>query len=233
MNLQVAYGLVSQALIAAAGVRIACELLPIRRPADARGRSAPAGASRSAGNHDDRGSDLPRGAAWAAMAGPLVLLMPAAGCTLAEHMRGIWGDPSIVTFAILAMFIARPARLPRRPSRVTSIGITLLVALPLYGPIFGLTLPLPDLYEIGWQPYALLVALALCAWLAWITGRWCTRWSTLLAIALLAYAVRVMESSNLLDYLADPGLLLTIAALAALPRTRAGTLPSQGHATHE
>lgn len=219
MNLPLAYGLVGQALIAAAVVRLAIELYGRRAAAPAAAGDAPSPSGlRAPQPNDRRAADVPRGTPWAVMAAPLVLLVSVGDCTIAEHMRGIWGDPSIVTSAILAVFIARPGRLPERPSRATCIGLTLLVTVPLYGPVFGLALPLTDLYSLGWQPYALLAAVALAAPLMWLSGRWCASWATIMAIALLAYAVRAMESSNLLDYLADPGLLLTIAAMAALPR---------------
>lgn len=219
MNLQLTYGLVAQALIAAAAVRVLLDIILRREAPTPVAQVGTGGGSATATvSAVNRSSDLPRGTAWAIMAGPLVMLVPLGGCTIAEHMRGVWGDPSVITCAILAMFITRPGRLPGRPSRSTCIGITLLVTVPLYGPMFGLWLPLQDLYSMGWTPYALLVAIALCALLMRITGRWCNTWSMLLAIALLAYAARAMESSNLVDYMADPGLMLAIAAMAALPR---------------
>lgn len=216
MSLQLGYGLVAQALIAASAVRLLADLASRRSAAGE--TVGHANDSRTLGR-DRRIGDLPHGVAWAMMAGPLVLLVPVADCSIAEHMRGMWGDPSVVTCAILAIFVARPGRLPDRPSRTLCIGITLLVSVPLYGPVFGLRLPLPDLYAMGWTPDALLMAIALCALLMRLTGRWCGTWSLLIAIALLAYATRMMESSNLLDYVADPGLMLALAAMAALPRS--------------
>lgn len=235
VRIEIAYGLVSQALIAAAAVRLLADLA--LRPGSAARRSAgdaPGPASNAAAlGKERRISDLPPGVALAMMAGPIALLVPVAGCSVAEHMRGVWGDPSVITSAILAIYVARPSRLPDRPSRMMCVGVTLLVTVPLYGPLLGLNLPLSDLYAMGWQPYALLMAIALCAALGRVTSRWCGTWMAVLAIALLAYSVRMMESSNLLDYLADPGLLLTVAAMAALPRPRPSERASQGHAAHD
>lgn len=235
MSLSIAYGLLSQAIIAASAVRLALDLLPQRDLARTGSGDAPASAlgSRPVPSASGRGgSAIPRGIAWVVMAGPIVLLIPVGGCTVAEHMRGIWGDPSVVTCAILAMFVARPGQLPDRPSRLMCIGITLLVTVPLYGPIFGLKLPLPDLYAIGWQPHALLVVIAVAALLMRLSGRWCGTWSVIVAIALLAYSAGAMESSNVIDYLADPGLLIALAAMAALPRTGPTGSTAQGHAAH-
>lgn len=214
MSIPLAYGLVAQGLIAAAVVRVLCELLM---------RPHRSGATLDAAGADPTGSsrDLPRGVAWAVVAVPLVLLLPMGQCTVAERMRGIWGDPSVTTCALLALFVARPARLPRRPSRALSLGLTLLVTIPLYGPILGAGLPVPDLYAIGWSPYALLIVIAAAAWLLHVSARWCSTWALIMTLGLLMYAIRAMESSNLLDYLIDPGLLLAIAAMAVLPRGRA------------
>lgn len=235
VSIPLAYGLVAQALIAAAAVRLAVEVLvrtKARAPAPAAPDRRTPRARRSALTPDRPRPDVPRGAAWAMMAGPLVLLLPLGGCTIAEHMRGIWGDPSVTTCALLAVFVARPDRLPARPSRIICIAITVLVTLPLYGPVFGLAQPMPDLYGYGWQPLPLLVALGAASILMWALHWWSAAWSMLLAIALLAYATQAMESSNLLDYLADPGLLLTLAAMALLPGRHPATAAS-GHAAHE
>ena len=221
MSVPLAYGLVAQALIAAAAVRLAVDLILSRYAAALiQGDSIrPHGIAASV-VREPRVGDLPRGVAWAAMAGPVVLLAPLGGCTVAEHMRGMWGDPSVVTCALLAIFIARPGRLPTRPSRPMCIGITVLVTLPLYAPILGLAMPLPDLYALGWSAHALLLVIAVAGAVAWIGRRWCGTWATIVAIALLSYAARGMESSNLIDYLADPGLLITIAAMSAMPTAR-------------
>lgn len=235
MSLPIAYGLLSQAIIAASVVRLALDLLPQRDLARTGSGDAPvpsAGGQPASRAHGRGGGAIPRGIAWAVMAGPIVLLVPLAGCTIAEHMRGIWGDPSVVTCAILAMFVARPGQLPDRPPRMMCIGITLLVTVPLYGPIFGLRLPLPDLYAIGWQPHAVLVVIAAAALLMGLSGRWCGTWSTIVAVALLAYAAGAMESSNLLDYIADPGLLIALAVMGALPRTGPLASAAQGHTAH-
>ena len=231
VSIPLAYGLVAQALIAAAAVRLAFEALmraQVGAPKPAAPHQRNQRAGRSAWTTDRSRQDVPRGTAWAMAAGPLVLLVPLGGCTLAEHMRGIWGDPSIITCALLALFVARPDRLPARPSRIICIAITALVTLPLYGPIMGLALPLPDLYGYGWQPLTLLVAIAAASILMWALRSWSIGWSVMLALSLLAYALRTMESSNLMDYLVDPGLLLTLAVMVILPhRHSAPTAPGR------
>ena len=83
-----------------------------------------------------------------------------------------------------------------------------------------------------WQPHPLLVVIAVAALLMHISGRWCGTWSAIVATALLAYAAGAMESSNLLDYLADPGLLIALAVMGALPRTRRVGSATQGHSAN-
>lgn len=210
MTIPAVYGLLSQALIAAATVRLASELATPRTAS-----AASVHAHRAVGN------------ALAAAAGTAALLVPVGECTIAEHMRGVWGDPSVVTALLLALFLARPSWLPPRPSPSLCLGITMLVTLPLYLPVLGATLPLSDLYSLGWSPHALLAAIAGCAALLWAAGRWNGTWACIVAAGLAAYAAGLLESSNLIDHLADPGLLLAIAgiglasALGALARRAA------------
>ncbi len=140
----------------------------------------------------------------------LVLLAPVDGISLAGHLRGLWGDPSVVSLGVLLLFLLRPPALPAWPHRYTCAMLTLLVTLPLY---FTLFLPVPmvtwDLYALGLEPWALLAAIALAALM--LRRRGGGSWTALVGVALLAYAVGLMESDNLWDYLVDPALLLAMA----------------------
>lgn len=154
-----------------------------------------------------RAAETPRPAElWLPML--LVLLAPIDGVSIAGHLRGLWGDPSVVTLGVLAMFVRR--RAPAWPHRRLCVLITLLVALPLYATLF---LPVPmvtwDLYATGLQPWPLLAAIALAAFM-W-RRQACGPWTALVGVALLAWSTGVMESDNLWDYLVDPGLLLAMA----------------------
>ncbi|MFM1831663.1 MAG: hypothetical protein RLZZ558_2003 [Planctomycetota bacterium] len=151
--------------------------------------------------------------------GPLALLLPAAvllvpvgEVPIASHLRGIWGDPSVVTASLLVAFVFRPRWLPPMPGRDLRILITLLVTLPLYLPLF-LEIPMStwDLHGLGWQPFTLLVGVAMSAIL--LRRRRSDAWTVIVAVALLAYGADLMESDNLWDYLVDPPLLLAMAFL--------------------
>ena len=151
--------------------------------------------------------------------GPLALLLPAAvllvpvgEVPIAHHLRGVWGDPSVVTTCLLVAFVFRPRWLPPMPGRDLRILLTLLVTLPLYLPLF-LEIPMStwDLYGMGWQPFTLLIGVAVATIL--LRARRSDAWTVIVAVALLAYGADLMESDNLWDYLVDPPLLLAMAFL--------------------
>jgi hypothetical protein len=186
MNLQSVYGLFAQGVIVAALIRFV-------RVLTGHAKAKP------------HGIEL-----WL----PVMLLLAgsAEGVTFAGHLRGLWGDPSIVTLLLLFLFTLQPSWLPSRPRPTTCLLITLLVTVPLYGPML---LPVPtvqdNLYAIGWQPWSLLIAIAMAVVIMWRSLQ--RTWLNIIALALLAYSGRLMESDNLWDYLVDPGLLVTIAFL--------------------
>ena len=145
----------------------------------------------------------------------IVIIVPVAGVSIAGHLRGLWGDPSIVTFLLLFLYTVRPSSLPNRPRVSTCVLVSLFVMLPLYLPLFLLNPNVPvDLYAIGWHPKWILIAIAVIALGSVMMRRMAPRWTNIIAIALIASSVDLMESDNLWDYLVDPGLLFTIAFLA-------------------
>ena len=145
----------------------------------------------------------------------IVIIVPVAGVSIAGHLRGLWGDPSIVTFLLLFLYTVRPSSLPNRPRVSTCVLVSLFVMLPLYLPLFLLNPNVPvDLYSYGWKPKWILIAIAVIALGSVMMRRMAPRWTNIIAIALIASSVGLMESDNLWDYLVDPGLLFTIAFLA-------------------
>ena len=125
------------------------------------------------------------------------------------HYADQAGNYSVMT---AQLFFARRSLFYNFNFVLPCVLITLLVAVPLYGPML---LPVPavqdNLYAIGWQPWSLLIAITLGALIMWRSLQ--RTWLNIIALALLAYAGRLMESDNLWDYLVDPGLLVTIAFL--------------------
>jgi hypothetical protein len=188
MNLQAAYGLFAQGVIVAALVRLV-------RVLTGHAKAKP------------HGVEL-----WLPV---MVLLAGSAdGVPLAAHLRGIWGDPSVVSLLVMLLFTLQPSWLPSAPRPGVSLSIVAMVAVPLYANCF---VPLPtwpgDLYQIGLAPGMILTAIAVGALVFGCAGRFDPRWAVIVSCALAAYAGRLMESDNLWDYLVDPGLMLAMAFL--------------------
>jgi hypothetical protein len=188
MNLQAVYGLFAQGVIVAALIRLV-------RVLTGHAKAKP------------HGIEL-----WL----PVMILLAgsADGVSLAGHVRGLWGDPSVVSLLILFLFTLQPSWLPPMPRPGTCLVIVALVAVPLYAPLF---IPIPtvqgEFYAAGLQPNRIITAISAALVVLFVTRRLDPRWTTLVALALLAYAGRLMESDNLWDYLVDPGLMLAMAFL--------------------
>jgi hypothetical protein len=158
---------------------------------------------------------LPAVAAW----GTLVLLPVAIrvdGLPLAFLLRGLLGDPSVVSVVLLALAAVRPGALPAGPPPRAALLIALSAGFLLYLSLAAG--PLPDgldLYALGWLGTPILAALAVLAVLAFLRGA--NRWVVVVSFALLAWGAGLVESDNLLDALVDPGLVLACALRARRP----------------
>jgi len=134
------------------------------------------------------------------------------GVPIAGYLRGTVGDLSITTLVILAAAVAglttgRPA-LDRR-AWAALCGWAAGAGVLLYPLTLGLTRI--DSYELGYRPRALLVLVA-----ALVVAWWWTRRTAavVLAVAVVAFQLRVLESTNLWDYLLDPP--LAVCAIVAV-----------------
>lgn len=135
---------------------------------------------------------------------------------LAERMRGLWGDPSVVTTAVLLAWLLVPRRVPSRPRGTLALaGLGLLAAL-LYLPVFGVPGTANGLYRLGWASTWLVAGVAALGVVAWRNGH--GGWTTALALALAAWSIGLHESDNLWDSLVDPGLLGFLLVTGVLDR---------------
>lgn len=141
-----------------------------------------------------------------AAAGAAAVLLPAGGFPIWCHLRGVAGDLSVTSIALLLGAAAAAAgKGPFRAGDVAAIAAAAALAgLLLYPTAAGFT-PF-DAYRLGWRPFGLACwALAFSLW-AWVSGR---RSAALVPLgALLAFDFRALESANLWDYLLDPFLVL-------------------------
>jgi hypothetical protein len=134
--------------------------------------------------------------------------------SLAESLRGIWGDPSVVTVLVLLAWLLVPRLVPARPRGTAAVlGLAVLAGL-LYLPVFGVPGSENGLYRLGWNS----------TWL--VAGVASGGWTTILALALAAWSIGLHESDNLWDSLVDPGLLGFVVVTGAIDRLTASPRPS-------
>ena len=153
------------------------------------------------------------GGRWRLVVAPVLLLawlLPLGDASLLLRLRGLIGDPSPLTCALLLLWLLRSRHLPQPPGRCGRL-LGLGLFLGLYGPLLlpGL-IPSLGLYGLGWsQPGLLLVVVAAGCWL--ILRRAPTSgWPPLVGFSLLLWGLGIQESSNLLDALVDPFLVVTL-----------------------
>jgi hypothetical protein len=177
----------------------------------------------------------PLGAPWirrcprtklVALVGGLAIgaLVPIGPLPLAAYLRGILGDPSIVTVALLVRILLQPvaglAPIDVRNRRALQI-LAAVAGLALYPP--GLLGSRFDLYRIGYAHPGFLGVLLFLA-----LGTWFVKLDLItlcVGLAVLAYGMGWQESNNVWDYVLDPfiwlyglGALLFRATQYALQR---------------
>jgi hypothetical protein len=164
-----------------------------------------------------------------AMSGVLMLL-PVGGLSVAGYLRGVIGDLSITTLALLVSAIT--ANVTGRAwfgarERAALTAVVLVVGGCLYPLALGAGRL--DPYVLGYGSYALVSLLLAAVLLAWQA-----RMDAVIACMLagvIAYLTGLLESENLWDYLIDP-LLVSYAAAVWTGRAGAALRPrrSEGRA---
>jgi hypothetical protein len=130
-------------------------------------------------------------------------LAPLGSLPAAAYVRGVLGDLSITSMALLLRGLLRSVLGWGPVDAKDALAVRVLVAvggLSLYPPALGLGRL--DPYRWGYGESTFMVALLLLAVAAWVLR---LRLATsCIALAVLAYAVGWYESRNLWDYLIDP-----------------------------
>lgn len=144
----------------------------------------------------------------------VALLVPFGGMSAARNIRGLVGDLSVGTMAMMAFYLLRtrwPQRFGRFDHELPLLAAALaLVALFFYPMSLGLTLV--DPYAHGYYPTVL--SALLLTFVCWaLLSRWYLT-AVVLVIAYAGFAGQWLESANLWDYLFDP--VLVAAALLLL-----------------
>jgi hypothetical protein len=131
----------------------------------------------------------------------IILAAPLNGLILAGYVRGFFGDFSAVSWMVMLAAVIRRAGGPTLLDAADRRRLWWLAAIGgavLYPMTAGLTVF--DPYALGYQPLVLVIALVpIMLWLAVIRSR--LLW--LLALAVLAFDLHLLESPNLWDYLLD------------------------------
>jgi hypothetical protein len=137
----------------------------------------------------------------------LCMLVPVNALTVAQWLRSVVGDLSVITFAVLLNILLK---------RLKNINIinelslaVLLLGIALAGVVFyplALGLGTLDPYRFGFAPVGMSLLLALLSAASWLRGL--RDLAVVLLLPLLAFNLHLLESVNLWDYLLDPVLVI-------------------------
>lgn len=136
----------------------------------------------------------------------VVILLPVKQVPMARFLAGLNVNFSVTLIAVLLSFFLQSihgVRLLDRTALRTISLLGLVLGLLLYPSAMNLV-PF-DLYQLGWGSSSMLALLFLLTMFLILTGN---RTGFVLAACVAAYALKLLESDNLWDYLADPLLLI-------------------------
>ena len=133
----------------------------------------------------------------------VLLLIPLGELPLAAYLRGVTGDLSITSLALIGCVLSRSGFScdGNEPgNRRALLKLVALVALTLYPLSLGLTAF--DPYRLGFGEPLFAAALLLLGFAAWVLKHHLI--ASCISLAILAWASGWYESGNLWDYLLDP-----------------------------
>ncbi|MDL5601605.1 hypothetical protein QS468_53460 [Bacillus subtilis] len=165
---------------------------------------------------------------WLLPALALVSFIPLGGLPLAAYVRSFTDDLAITTLVFLGWAaLLRLGVVPQlKPlTRGQILGLFVVLTVLLYPATMGLTYV--DPYRWGFNPRPMIVAVGLATLaLLWLRN---TLGVAMLALATLAFALRLKPSENYWDYLIDPLLAsyCLIAGFGLCIKTAWQFLPSQ------
>ena len=142
------------------------------------------------------------------------LMTPVGGMSAAQNIRGLTGDLSLSTMALIAWYLLRTfvPGWPRRFERELVFGAALLVPFAAVFYPLALGVSMVDPYAHGFYPTVLTAVLLSMLGCALLAGWYLS--AGLIIGAWVGFAGRWLESDNLWDYLFDP--VLVAAAVAML-----------------
>lgn len=145
----------------------------------------------------------------------LGLFLPVSGLSLAQWLRSVVGDLSILTLVMFLNILAQ--HLFNHKLLASATRNNLLLGVILVGMVFyplALGVSEFDPYRLGYAPVSLTVILSLASIIAWTRAK--QGMALILLLPLIAFNLQLLESANLWDYLLDPVLLVYALAQSAL-----------------
>jgi len=146
----------------------------------------------------------------------LGLFLPVSGLTIAQWLRSVTGDLSVLTLVIFSSILAQRLfhfNLVAAHSKKRLLLVVAVVGVVFYPLALGVSAF--DPYHLGYAAVWMSALLCLASIIAWLSAK--RDLSIILLLPLIAYNLHLLESSNLWDYLLDPILLVY-----ALVRSMAG-----------
>lgn len=137
----------------------------------------------------------------------LCMLIPLNGLTVAQWLRSVLGDLSVLTLVLLSNILAQRLfifNLIKPVSRQSLLWGVVLVGVVFYPLALGLGAF--DPYRLGYVPIWMSLLLILSSVFCWFRGR--RDLAVVLLLPLLAFNLKLLESENLWDYLLDPLLFI-------------------------
>lgn len=135
------------------------------------------------------------------------MLVPLHGLTVAQWLRSVVGDLSIIALVIFTNILIKrlfDIRILSPLSRQYLLRGVALVGVLLYP--FALGFGSVDPYHFGYAPSWMSVLLILASIACWVTGM--RDLAVVLLLPLLAFNLQILESVNLWDYVLDPVLFM-------------------------
>jgi hypothetical protein len=133
----------------------------------------------------------------------LGMFLPVSGSTIAQWLRSVSGDLSVLTLVIFSNILAQ--RLFHfKLVQSTSIK-PLLLGVAVVGVVFypmALGVSAFDPYRLGYAPVLMSALLCLASIIAWLSAK--RDLAIILLLPLIACNLHLLESGNLWDYLLDP-----------------------------
>jgi hypothetical protein len=159
---------------------------------------------------------------------PLILFLPVQGLAIAQWLRSVVGDLSVLSIILLLNILLQRwfnHSLITHSARSLLLSGVLLVSAVLYPLALGLSSF--DAYQLGYEPVIIPLILGIASIMAWLTSK--RDLSIVLLLPLMAHNLNLLESTNLWDYLLDPGLLIyaLVQSLAIIKFYRTKTKETQ------